>query len=126
MKLLDLFCGAGMAADGYVQAGFDVTGVDNRPQPNYPCQFMQGNALDVLQDRGSCRSLTSSMPARHASSTPVPSICAMHRVARVSTTICLPHAYSCFASAACLGWLRMCRVPQAWRGRSSNAVRPMG
>ena len=33
--LLDLFCGAGGAARGYQQAGFEVHGVDHAPQPRY-------------------------------------------------------------------------------------------
>jgi DNA (cytosine-5)-methyltransferase 1 len=47
-RLLDLFCGAGGAAMGYHRAGFEVVGIDIKPQKNYPFEFIQQGAIDYL------------------------------------------------------------------------------
>ena len=44
-RLLDLFCGGGGASMGYHRAGFEVTGVDNVEQAEYPFRFERADAL---------------------------------------------------------------------------------
>jgi DNA (cytosine-5)-methyltransferase 1 len=51
-RLLDLFCGAGGAGEGYRRAGFDVVGVDIEAHDYPPGEFVLGDALDFLVAHG--------------------------------------------------------------------------
>lgn len=64
-RLLDLFCGAGGATRGYQLAGFHVTGIDIKPQPDY-CgdDFYQGDATKVTVEPGRFDAIHASPPCQ--------------------------------------------------------------
>ncbi len=71
-RLLDLFCCSGIGAEGYAACGFEVVGVDIDPQPNYPFEFHQRDAIDVLRgwsdiDLNDFDAIHASPPCQHYS-----------------------------------------------------------
>jgi hypothetical protein len=67
-RLLDAFCGAGGAAMGYHMAGFEVVGVDIKPQKHFPFEFHQGDALEYIRDHGhEFDAIHASPPCQHYS-----------------------------------------------------------
>jgi site-specific DNA-cytosine methylase len=59
---LDAFCNIGGAGMGLHLAGYNVVGVDILPQPNYPFEFHQADAIDYITTNGADYDLISAGP----------------------------------------------------------------
>ncbi len=80
LRGLDLFCGAGGASMGYHKAGFEMVGVDINPQPEYPFEFHQADAMsfpligfDFIHASPPCQAFTplSALPGAGVKNPPV-------------------------------------------------------
>jgi hypothetical protein len=66
--LIDPFCGLGGSAMGWFRAGFRVIGCDAVPQPDYPFEFHQGDAIEFIHEYGPrAAAAAGSPPCQHAS-----------------------------------------------------------
>lgn len=50
LRIADLFCGAGGAAKGLHDAGFEVVGFDIKPQPHYPYEFHERDVMTMAPE----------------------------------------------------------------------------
>lgn len=84
MRLLDLYCKAGGAGEGYHRAGFEVVGVDIEPQKRYPHKFHQADAIEYLMEH------YREFDAVHASP-PCQGYCALKHLSTKEHVMLLPH-----------------------------------
>lgn len=71
---LDLYCGLGGWADGFIAAGYRTIGIDIVPQPNYPGEFILQDirTLDGARWRGFVDVIVASPPCREFSRLDIP------------------------------------------------------
>jgi len=96
MKALDLFCSAGGASCGLNYAGFEVVGVDIAPQPRYPFEFHQADALsyplddfDFIWASPPCQGYTSMRHAPGAKGAPLLIDAVRERLEKTSAIWCI-------------------------------------